>query len=270
MRRKPQTQAFTLIELLVVISIIALLIGILLPALGAARGTARSIACLSNLKQWGIATNIYMVENRDWLPAIGANFVDPKLENDPAFWFNALPNLVESTTPYEATQEGLTMNEYRDGAGGIWFCPEIQENGDNEFHYGMNLTLGGKNNVRPLVLPKRDHINALDIPRASRTVVFGEQGNDEENIGLISVASDQGNTIPSPGFVGPNDGSSRIAADRHQGDSSNILFVDGHGSSFDEESLLTYSQAMTVADVFTGNYQPNVTADGAAEWGPFE
>jgi len=60
---------FTLIELLVVISIIALLIAILLPALGAARNAARTIQCLSNVRQMGIAAFTSSADYQNYVQA---------------------------------------------------------------------------------------------------------------------------------------------------------------------------------------------------------
>src|SRR5205085_5494404 len=83
-RRASFRSAFTLVELLVVIGIIALLISILLPTLGKARESANTVACLSNVRQLGMAALMFSQDHKGYLPTSSddkwAKMNDPRYE----------------------------------------------------------------------------------------------------------------------------------------------------------------------------------------------
>jgi len=64
----PKRTGFTLIELLVVIAIIALLMAILIPGLRKAREQAKAVNCKSNLRQIGLAANLYAEDYDLYIP----------------------------------------------------------------------------------------------------------------------------------------------------------------------------------------------------------
>jgi prepilin-type N-terminal cleavage/methylation domain-containing protein/prepilin-type processing-associated H-X9-DG protein len=80
---------FTLIELLTVISIIGILAALLMPALSGARERGRRVACMSNLRQIGLALATYSGDYQNHTPTADNNAVPPHGSN-PAYWCQAL------------------------------------------------------------------------------------------------------------------------------------------------------------------------------------
>ena len=110
--------AFTLIELLVVIAIIAILAAILFPVFAQAREKARAISCLSNTKNLGMATMMYIQDYDEMLPARQQcnSPIDPAT--------GTYPQIYNIISPYLKNGNGWSR-------GGVWDCPSAAKKGQS-------------------------------------------------------------------------------------------------------------------------------------------
>ena len=69
--RCPIRLAISLSEVLVVCALILFLLALLVPGLGQAKEQARRVQCASNLKQWGVALQLYRDDHDDYIPMEG-------------------------------------------------------------------------------------------------------------------------------------------------------------------------------------------------------
>jgi prepilin-type processing-associated H-X9-DG protein/prepilin-type N-terminal cleavage/methylation domain-containing protein len=208
--------AFTLVELLVVIGIIALLISILLPSLSKAREMGKSVKCLSNLRQLGMATVGYANEGKSYLP------YPTTTQGEQVLWFNCVDPYLQKLSPpsgrtgvasnreYSPFKQCVVFDEFD---GGVQNSGGQNQNKEFARTYKMNSHLRHNNPA--------SQMKVSEIREPTNVVLFGDATSLDQT-GPVDNQWESGQfsfEVDDKTQAGP--------ALRHL-KGANIAFVDGH------------------------------------------
>lgn len=211
MRRKV---GFTLIELLVVIAIIGILAALMFPTFLTARESARRAACGSNLRQIGMALQMYLSDHTERMPGAG-----PTGREWPAF----LDSYASSTQLFTCPSNSETI-------------PIINDGGANRLSYGYNALIIDSSHYG-FAQPDGSAVSLVQIPLPAETIaIFDYLGTNAPAEAQVTAAAH----LPNGGA-----GSTRVSSLHLQG--FNALYADGH-VKFRKTSASTTNEWTVQAD----------------------
>ncbi|MBN2210185.1 MAG: prepilin-type N-terminal cleavage/methylation domain-containing protein [Sedimentisphaerales bacterium] len=264
-------KGFTLIELLVVVSIIALLVSILLPALNKAREQAKAVVCLSTIKSFATANEVYSASyNGYYVPS-------SQTPLDPAQWwgmrwpevtqFREIIAMQKSEDLWEDAYmfpEGLRCpsHKYIDDDAYLEQMRDTFQSADGRYawqiSYGYNVEYWTHKNFEILGnggFPDRNQIYAFkasSIRSASEKLQWIDAISYSAQYAWADYRSsaDGGNSLwyqfgddvvqaglLSQGFPGWKPWNVRFYTTYRHSNSANVAFFDGHGEKLDDEEV---------------------------------
>lgn len=214
-----RSKAFTLVELLVVIGIIAVLVAMLLPTLGRARSAARTVQCLSNLRQLAMAAYSYANANDGYLPVAYYSYTTPTAAYACNWDFTTITNL---TTGQRTAVPGLLWQG--NTSAPIQQCPAFDGRSntaaDPYTGYNYNTSYLGRGAFEVIKTPLR----MTQVKRSYACAMFGDgqwqNGANKYMRSPLSSPSDSNMTARAAGTQGF----------RHDG-KTNVAYVDGHAET---------------------------------------
>lgn len=212
----PARRGLTIVELLVAIAIVAVLVGLLLPAVAAARAAARRTQCASRMRQVGLGVHLFCDANNGRFPrtshaGVGQSWID-------------------------------TTASYLDDIDAMRVCPE-----DPHRRRWQALRSTSYLMSEYLVLDVPDAVSRIDQLQATSSTIMALEGSDQRSLENPVDHAHPGTKWFTPINIAKGRVwwrlTKEIQPNRHPGEASHLLYVDGHVQVTSSDAMQAAAQA---------------------------